>query len=97
MSRYVAVPEKNLVRAPSHRTPHLDELFLHALVLRPMPVWLLQVLVPDGVDDKDASQFLVNPVTGNTHCKPATHHALITPSGRGISGCVPCWVTRQPG
>ena len=43
-----------------------EDLSLHtAENLRLTPGWHLQVKVPNGVDDKDASQFLVNPVTGN--------------------------------
>ena len=51
--QYVATPEKDLVNlcAKTTRISHL--LLLHALS------WLLQVVVPDNVDDDMAAQFLV--------------------------------------
>ena len=57
---------------PGTFLPMHEELSLHALVQRPMSIRLPQVLVPDGVDDKDASQFLVNPVTGTLHSVSAS-------------------------
>ena len=63
--QYVAVPEKDLVRAV-HSLPCMHACCFAGCCSCPClsPGMTVQVRVPDEVDDKAASQFLVNPVTG---------------------------------
>lgn len=80
--QYVATPEKGLVKSGAHGISHL--LFLHALCL------LLQVVVPDNVDDDMAAQFLVRQLYSRFAAKlvPAS---LLVVSQAGYIGCLLAW------